>query len=115
MKMRNANGVHCQLIMRMIEPSGNSASQSTGSSPTAPKRTAKRPYTGFMNMFFQSRALTVGMMKNGEISMTRTMPRPGNRWLTRMARASPRVTVMTSTDPTSRSVFRSAGPRTPDR
>ena len=60
-------------------------------------------------MFFHSRALTVGMMKNGEISRTRTMPRPGNRWLTRTARASPRVTVMTSTDPTSSSVFPTAG------
>ena len=29
-------------------------------------------------MCFHSSALTVGMTKNGEISSTRTMPRPGN-------------------------------------
>ena len=62
-----------------------------------------------MNMFFQSRAFTVGMMKNGEISMTRTIPRPGNRWSTRRASASPRVTVTARTDPTRSSVFRAAG------
>ena len=31
---------------------------------------------GFIIMFFHSNAFTVGMMKKGDISMTRTMPRP---------------------------------------
>ena len=64
-----------------------------------------------MNMFFHSRAFTVGMMKNGEISMTRTMPRPGNRWSTSMASARPRVTVITRTDPTRSRVLTTAGPK----
>ena len=71
--------------------------------------TAKMPYTGFIIMFFQIRALTVGMMKNGEISSTRTMPRPKKGLFTSSARAMPRVTVMIRTEPTNNRVFCSAG------
>ena len=62
-----------------------------------------------MNMFFHSSALTVGMMKKGEISITRTTPRPGKLRSTNTARLSPTETVMISMDPTSSSVFRTAG------
>ena len=48
-------------------------------------------------MCFHSSALAVGMTKNGEISSTRTMPRPGNGSLTSSARATPRITVIAIT------------------
>ena len=37
-------------------------------------RTVRSP--GFMNMFFQTSAETVGITKNGAITRMRTMPRP---------------------------------------
>ena len=60
-------------------------------------------------MCFHSSAFTVGMTKKGEISSTRTMPRPGNGSLTSSASATPSTTVMTITLPISTSVFHTAG------
>ena len=44
---------------------------------------------GFIIMFFHSSAFTVGMMKKGDISMTRTMPRPRKGRSTRMEIGQP--------------------------
>ncbi len=51
--------------------------------------------------FFQTRALTVGMMKNGEISSTRTIPRPAKSAASSNAEMStPSTTLISSTLPT---------------
>ena len=62
-------------------------------------------------MCFHSSALAVGMTKKGEISSTRTMPRPGNGSLTSSARATPSTTVIAITEPSSDSVFSTDGPK----
>ena len=64
---------------------------------------------GFIIMCFHSRALTAGMTKKGEISSTRTMPRPGKGSFTRRASSTPSTTVMSTTLPISSSVFHTAG------
>ena len=60
-------------------------------------------------MCFHSSAFTVGITKKGEISSTRTMPRPGKGSFTSSASATPSTTVMTITLPISTSVFHTAG------
>ena len=71
-----AKGSHCQATMMMTAVSGIWANQSIGCSPTDFMIQANRPETGCISMFFQTSALTVGMMKNGAITMRRTMLRP---------------------------------------
>ena len=51
-------------------------SHSTGASPKNFHRCANSPFTGSMNMFFQTSAETVGITKNGAITRIRTMPCP---------------------------------------
>ena len=60
-------------------------------------------------MCFHSNALTAGMTKKGEISSTRTMPRPGKGSLTSNASSTPPMMVMRMTLPISISVFHTAG------
>ena len=60
-------------------------------------------------MFFHNSALTVGMMKKGEISRTRTIPRPLNSRSMSTAIASPRMVEIPRTLPTRSNVFHSAG------
>ena len=68
------------------------------------------PETGWKIRFFQSSALTVGMMKNGEISNTRTAPRPKNSPASSSAAMStPNATLIASTLPTSSRVFSAPG------
>ena len=64
---------------------------------------------GFIIMCFHSSALTAGMTKKGEISSTRTMPRPGKGSFTSSASSTPSTTVMTITLPIKSSVFQVAG------
>jgi hypothetical protein len=71
-----AKGSHCQDTIRMIENTGTSLSQTTGSAPKARQRCAKTPFVGSMNMFFQTSAETVGITKNGAITRIRTTPCP---------------------------------------
>ena len=52
-------------------------------------------------MFFQTSALTVGMMKKGAITMRRTMLRPKIGWSRRSANSVPPTMLMTSTAKTS--------------
>jgi RHS repeat-associated protein len=75
-RMSVAKGSHAQDTMMMMAVSGKCANQSMGCRPTDCMIQAKRPETGCMSMFFQTSALTVGMMKNGAITMSRTMLRP---------------------------------------
>ena len=56
-------------------------------------------------MCFHSSAFTVGMTKKGEISSTRTTPRPGNGSSISSASATPPTTVMAMTLPSSSSVL----------
>ena len=65
---------------------------------------------GFIIMFFHISALTVGMTKNGEISSTRTMPRPAKGSLMSSAIAMPNTTVMRITLPSNSTVFSTAVP-----
>ena len=58
-----------------------------------------------MIMFFQTSAATGGMTKKGEITRMRTMPWPKIGWSSSSASAMPPMTVMSSTPPTSSSVF----------
>jgi hypothetical protein len=60
---------------------------------------------GFIIMCFHSSAFTVGMTKKGEISSSRTMPRPGKGSLISSASAMPPTTVMTITLPSSSRVL----------
>ena len=78
----------------MIEPMETSESHSTGAAPKAFHRCAKSPFTGSMNMFFQTSAETVGMTKKGEITRMRTIPCPQIGWLSRIASSTPSSTVI---------------------
>jgi hypothetical protein len=73
-----AKGSHCQATMTMIEASGATAKKSKGCIPRPRARCANMPLLGFMNMFFQTSADTVGMTKKGAITITRTTPCPQN-------------------------------------
>src|SRR5215469_17346882 len=71
-----ANGSHCQVTIRMMENSGTSLNQSIGVRPNNLAIQANSPDTGCMSKFFQTSALTVGITKNGAITISRTMLRP---------------------------------------
>ncbi len=73
-RMSVAKGSHCQETMRTMEGRAASVSQTSGSIPTALNPCAKSPFTGSMNMFFQTSAETVGMTKNGAMTRMRTTP-----------------------------------------
>ncbi len=68
------------------------------------------PETGWKIRFFQISAPTVGMMKNGEISSTRTMPRPKNSLASSSALINtPSTILISSTLPTSNRVLVAPG------
>ena len=71
-----ANGSHCQATIRITANSGASVNQSIGVSPTSFASQANRPDTGCISRFFQTSALTVGITKNGAITISRTILRP---------------------------------------
>ncbi|MDT4868492.1 hypothetical protein FQZ97_1034570 [compost metagenome] len=62
-------------------------------------------------MFFHISAFTVGMTKNGEMSSTRTRPRPAKGSLISRAMAVPTTTVIPITLPSSSRVFITAVPK----
>ena len=62
------------------------------------------PFTGSMNMFFQTSAETVGITKKGAMIRIRTTPWPHIGWSRRSASRTPRTTVITRTPPTMISV-----------
>ena len=75
-KMRVANGSHCQATIRITANKGASLNQSIGVAPTSVATQANSPDTGCIKRFFQTSALTVGITKNGAITIKRTMLRP---------------------------------------
>ena len=99
-----AKGSHCQLTIRVIEKSEAWLSHSTGCRPTNFQRCAKSPFTGSMNMFFQTSADTVGITKKGAMTRMRTIPWPHIGWSSRIDRRTPRTTVISRTPPTMISV-----------
>ena len=74
--MRVANGSHCQATIRITASKGASLNQSIGVAPTSVATQANSPDTGCIKRFFQTSALTVGITKNGAITIKRTMLRP---------------------------------------
>ena len=74
--MRVANGSHCQATIRITANKGTSLNQSIGVAPTSVATQANSPETGCIKRFFQISALTVGITKNGAITIKRTMLRP---------------------------------------
>ena len=72
-----------------------------------------RPRTGSRIILIHRTALTAGIIKKGEISRTRTIPRPGKARLTNKAMAKPRTTVKIRIDPTMKMLLLTA--LTPNR
>ncbi len=60
----------------MMAAIGASLNQSIGVMPTKVISHESKPETGCSSRFFQTRALTVGMTKNGAITISRTKLRP---------------------------------------
>ena len=54
--------------------------QTIGSTPSDRAIQANSPESGFISRFFQTSALTVGMTKNGAITISRTMFCPNTGW-----------------------------------
>ena len=105
-----AKGSHCHETIRVMEKIGAWLSHSTGASPKNFHTCAKSPFTGSMNMFFQTSAETVGITKKGAMTRIRTMPCPHIGWSSRSASSTPRITVTTRTPPTMMSVVLHARP-----
>ena len=108
-RMRVANGSHCQATIRITANNGTSLNQSIGVAAqraSRSRRTVRTPDAS--SRFFQTSALTVGITKNGAITIKRTMLRPTTCWSSSSASGVPSRMVMASTEPTSTSVFRSA-------
>ncbi len=88
-RISRANGNHCQATMMTIEVSGSDENQSTAGRPNSSATQDSTPLEGCIIMFFHTRALTVGMTKNGEMASPRAMPRPGNSCWNSTARRPP--------------------------
>ena len=127
MKISTANGVHCQVtIMITARAEVWVARKDTGSISGHKEKkwpssgtfcraetvsfipaTANpfRPNTGSRIILIHSTAFTAGIIKNGEINKTLTIPRPGNDRLIRTAIASPNPTVSRITLDTMNKLF----------
>src|ERR1700676_3619339 len=75
-RIRVANGSHCQATIRITASKGASVNQSTGVVPNSVDTQANNPETGCISRFFQTSALTVGITKNGALTIQRTNPCP---------------------------------------
>src|SRR3954462_2786107 len=75
-KIRVAKGNHSQDTIRITASKGASVNQSIGVSPNDVAIQANSPETGCISRFFQTSALTVGITKNGAITISRTTLRP---------------------------------------
>ena len=82
--------------------------QTIGEKPSERAIQANRPESGFISRFFQTSALTVGMTKNGAITMSRITFWPNTGWSISSATRIPPQTLMRSTEPTRISVLMSA-------
>ena len=79
--------------------------QSIGVKPNNVAPQANNPETGCISRFFQTSALTVGITKNGAITISRTMLRPITGWSSSSASGVPTRMVMARTEPTNTKVF----------
>ena len=84
---------------------GQLVNQSTTGSPRDCDIQANSPDTGFISMFFQTSALTVGITKKGAITRRRTMFWPKIGWSISNATPMPPTTLMISDQKTSTSVL----------
>ena len=75
-RIRVAKGNHCQLKMIVNDKIDSWLNHWIGSDPKALDKCAKKPFTGSMNMFFQTNPETVGITKNGAINIILTIPWP---------------------------------------
>ena len=82
--------------------------QTIGENPSDLAIQANRPESGFISRFFQTSALTVGMTKNGAITMSRSRFWPNTGWSINSATRMPPMTLIASTEMTSTSVLISA-------
>src|SRR3984893_5681362 len=99
--MSVANGSHCQETIRMTASKGASLNQSIGVAPNSVAIQANSPETGCISRFFQTSALTVGITKNGAITISRTTLRPRTGWGKSSAGGVPTTVVMAKTEPAS--------------
>jgi hypothetical protein len=109
--------------MAMVEASGASLSQATGSAPNRRHRCAKSPLVGSMTMVLRTSADTAGMTKKGAMTRIRTPPWPRNGWSGSSASSTPPTMIRVVRTPgqdalavTTRSwLSRPARPRSPPR
>jgi len=87
---------------------GQLVNQTIGWNPNDRAIQANSPESGFMRRFFQTSALTVGMTKNGAITMSLSTFWPKTGWSINSATRMPPTTLMTSTETTRTSVLMSA-------
>ena len=87
---------------------GQLVNQTIGSNPKDRAIQANNPESGFISRFFHTSALTVGMTKNGAITISRNTFWPNTGWSISSATRMPPQTLMTSTETTRMSVLRSA-------
>src|SRR6202041_3733391 len=106
--MRLAKGSHSHETTMMTDSIGQLVNQTIGSNPNDRAIQANKPESGFINKFFHTSALTVGMTKNGAITMSRKMFSPNTGWSISKATSMPPPTLMTSTDTTRINVLRRA-------
>ena len=69
--MRLANGSHSHETMMITDSMGQLVNQTIGSNPSDRAIQANSPESGFIRRFFHTSALTVGMTKNGAITINR--------------------------------------------
>ena len=92
----------------MIDASGYWPKKSIGSNPRPVTTRPKIPFTGFINIFFQTRADTVGITKNGAITIIRIKPLLYIGLSSNIAAVKPPTEVTNNTPPTRKSVLRIA-------
>ena len=93
------NGVHCQIISIITEPSGKLPIQLKWPMPNGRSRKLTMPNVGSSMIVFHTSAPATGMTRNGVISRVRTMPRPRNFRSSSRASATP-MTIAIRTTPT---------------
>ena len=93
------NGVHCQIISIITEPSGKLPIQLKWPMPNGRRMKLTMPNVGSSITVFHTSAPATGMTRNGVISRVRTTPRPRNFRSSTRASATP-MTIAISTTPT---------------
>src|SRR6516162_6805940 len=103
--MRLANGSHSQETTMMTDSIGQLVNHTIGWKPSDRAIQANSPESGFINRFFHTSALTVGMTKNGAITISLSTFWPKTGWSIKSATRIPPQTLMTRTETTRTSVL----------